>query len=244
MKVFWSRTMLCALMVLLIRILIPAKEQNVTQITRTKRGLLSNWDLTTILTSEAKSSPTAVPICAPEMFLAYFDWASSTGPYSLKLVNLTALHFDVRTLCGPNSAGYQDGSASVAEFNGPMGLDISSDCSWLAVADTANNMIRRVEIASGAVSTIAGSTNGGYKDGTGVDAQFNYPYAVIISPDRSTLYVSDTISNVLRKIDLSSTSVTTVAGAARGSFPFFIGGYQDGIATNAAFNQPMVLDEY
>ena len=59
-----------------------------------------------------------------------------------------------------------DGSGSEAEFNGPTGLDFSPNCSWLAVADTSNNKIRRVDVSSRVVSTVAGSEVG-YADGQG-----------------------------------------------------------------------------
>ena len=51
-----------------------------------------------------------------------------------------------------------------------------------ASQDASNNRIRRVDIATGATTTLAGSGNQGFLDGAGADARFKYPQGVTIDP--------------------------------------------------------------
>ena len=51
-----------------------------------------------------------------------------------------------------------------------------------ALQDVSNHQIRRVEIATGATTTLAGSGTQGFLDGAGVIAQFNNPNGVAIDP--------------------------------------------------------------
>ena len=50
-----------------------------------------------------------------------------------------------------------------------------------ASQDTYNHRIRRVDVSTGATTTLAGSTKG-YSDGVGTSAQFSNPYGVAIDP--------------------------------------------------------------
>ena len=51
-----------------------------------------------------------------------------------------------------------------------------------ASQDASNNRIRRVDIATGATTTLAGSGSAGFLDGDGAIAQFNKPAGVAIDP--------------------------------------------------------------
>ena len=82
---------------------------------------------------------------------------------------------------------------SVATLEGVdlSGVAVSPDGSALFVADRGNYKIRRVEAATGAVTTLAGSGTRGSADGVGGAAQFNSPNGVAISPDGSALFLAD-----------------------------------------------------
>ncbi len=119
---------------------------------------------------------------------------------------------------GPVNAGLIDGVPSVAKFNGPQG--IATDGTFVYIADTANNCIRRIRISDGMTLTIAGSEVAGSNDGTsGIDATFNLPIG--IATDGTFLYVTDFASHVIRVIAGAPTAVTaaniivtTIAGSA------------------------------
>ncbi len=133
-----------------------------------------------------------------------------------------------------SSAGSDDGVGAGARFNWPMGL-VSDGAGNLFVADALNRTIRKVVAATGAVSTLAGLANqSGSRDGTGADARFGYPAALAFD-GAGTLFVADQTNNLIRKVDLATAVVTTVAGEAG------IAGSDDGVGTNAHFDSPASL---
>lgn len=115
-------------------------------------------------------------------------------------------------------------------FNLPLG--ITTDGSNLYVADSENNTIRKIVIATGLVTTLAGTGTNGCLDAIGMAASFKRPYG--IATDGSSLYVSDSGNNRIRKIIIETGEVTTLTGSgASGSF--------DGAGTRASFANPSGL---
>jgi hypothetical protein len=106
----------------------------------------------------------------------------------------------VTTLAGTvGSSGSADGTGTAASFFYPYG--IYTEGTYLDVADTGNNTIRKIVISSGEVTTFAGSAgSSGTTDGTGTEAHFNYPAGVI--GYGSYLYVTDANNNTIRRIKL------------------------------------------
>ena len=74
------------------------------------------------------------------------------------------------------------------------------------VADTGNDVIRKIDINSLETSTIAGTGEEGDKDGPALQAQFNNPGA--ICTDGSFLYILDADNHSIRKMDLNANTVT------------------------------------
>lgn len=117
------------------------------------------------------------------------------------------------TVFAGSSAGFLDNTpATGAKFNRPIAL--ATDGTNLYVADYHNNAIRKVVMATGAVTTIAGSTAGtaGSADGIGVAASFNRPTG--ITTDGTSLFITDSGNYTVRKMVLSTGNVTTLAGSA------------------------------
>jgi len=87
------------------------------------------------------------------------------------------------------------------------------------VVDTVNQRIRRTIISTGRTSTLAGSGSIGSNDGTGVGATFNEPKGIVVSPDGTNLFVSEsrTCCSHIRQIVVATGVVTTlVSGGASG----------------------------
>jgi sugar lactone lactonase YvrE len=137
----------------------------------------------------------------------------------------------VSTLAGkPVSFAAKDGPAAEAEFSGPAG--VTTDGKDLYVAEAVSHTIRKVSIATGAVTTVAGSSGkAGAVDGTGAAARFNAPTG--ITTDGTDLYVADANNNAIRKVSIATGAVTTFAGTARGA-----AGAADGTGGAARFNGP------
>jgi sugar lactone lactonase YvrE len=125
--------------------------------------------------------------------------------------------------------GSTDGLLAAALFNHPVGIAIEG--TNLYVADTGNNTIRKIDIASGLVSTLTGSAGvSGSTDGLLAAALFNTPYGILT--DGTSLFVADTGNSTIRKIDIALGTVTTFVGTAGTS------GSTDGIGAAAFFNHP------
>ena len=136
----------------------------------------------------------------------------------------------VTTLAGSGTLGFADGPGTTAMFNVPQGVAVDA-AGTVYVADSTNGTIRKVTEA-GFVSSLAGSPSTigriGSIDGTGINASFNNPTALVVAADGNT-YVADTYNRIIRQIT-SSGVVTTLAGTAA-VFPQPVG-----IAADSASN--------
>ena len=103
---------------------------------------------------------------------------------------------EVSTFAGSTEgSGTDDGSGSDARFFYPSG--ITTDGTNLYVADSNNHTIRKILIATGVVSTLAGTAEtSGSDDGEGTLAKFNTPEG--ITTDGTNLYVADTFNHTIR----------------------------------------------
>lgn len=110
---------------------------------------------------------------------------------------------------------------------------ITTDGTNLYVADYGNNNIRKVVLATGAVTTLAGSGTWGYGDGVGAAAQFRHPLSV--TTDGTNLYVTDIGNACIRKVEIATGTVTTLAGSAGGT------GTTDGLGSAATFSAPATI---
>ncbi len=119
-------------------------------------------------------------------------------------------------------------AGNMVNFNFPMG--ITTDGTNLYVADSANNRLCQVSIASGQVTILAGSGAIGAVDGTGTAASFWEPIGM--ATDGANLYVADSANNKIRKIDILSGQVTTLAGSG-------VRGMADGVGPMASFANPL-----
>jgi uncharacterized repeat protein (TIGR02543 family) len=98
-----------------------------------------------------------------------------------------------------------------ATFDGSVGL--ATDGRYLYVADANSHTIRRIDLISRAVTTIAGSPGeSGEIDGIGAAARFNRPIG--LAADGLFLYVADFEGSTIRRIDLATFEVATIAGVA------------------------------
>jgi len=125
-----------------------------------------------------------------------------------KIVIATSL---VSTLAGSaGNPGSTDGTGSNARFTFPGSM--TTDGVNLYVVDQQNCTIRKVVIASGSVTTLAGSAGmcNNAVDGTGSAARFTYP--VGITSDGSSLYVTD--FSGLRQVSIATGEVATPVAAS------------------------------
>lgn len=152
------------------------------------------------------------------------------GNYNIRKIVVSS--GEVTTLAGSGVSGSADGTGTSATFKG-LG-SIACDGANLYVSEYNDNVIRKIVIATGVVTTIAGTAgSSGSADGVGAAASFNWPAG--LATDGSRLYVADRGNNTIRSIQLSSGAVTTLAGKAGTS------GYADDVGTDALFSYPEKL---
>lgn len=132
----------------------------------------------------------------------------------------------VQTITG-SEEGYGDGPGVSALFNTPSAVALDRRGN-IIVADTSNNRIRRIS-TEGVVSTLAGSSSSGYRDGPADQAQFDSPVGVAVDRE-GNIFVADTYNDRVRKISVEG-AVSTIAGAG-------MPGFVDGAAEGAMFDTP------
>jgi thiol-disulfide isomerase/thioredoxin/DNA-binding beta-propeller fold protein YncE len=127
---------------------------------------------------------------------------------SLRVVNLTG-EPRVRTLIGHGlfDFGDIDGDARTARLQHCLGVVWANDA--LFVADTYNNKIRRLDLASGRLTTFAGTGHDGHDDGPLAQASFSEPGGLSFAGGK--LYVADTNNHAIRVIDPAAGTVATLA---------------------------------
>ncbi|MDO3626981.1 T9SS type A sorting domain-containing protein [Mucilaginibacter sp. BT774] len=129
----------------------------------------------------------------------------------------TMAPYAVTTLAGLSGVPTEvDGTGSSARFNHPTGI-VYDGSTYLYVCDNAGNTIRRVNVSTGAVVTIAGSGSASEVDSsTGTSASFNGPIGITYDGS-AYLYVTDNTGNTIRKINTTSPyAVSTFVASSAG----------------------------
>ena len=120
-----------------------------------------------------------------------FLYISDTGAHKVRRISPNTLVSN--TVAGNGFPGTIDGTGAGAQFNGPRQICVAG--AKLFVADTNNNKVRAIVLASGVTTTLAGGgatgAASGALDGTGTAASFNLPYGVCADPQGANLFVTD-----------------------------------------------------
>ncbi len=148
-----------------------------------------------------------------------------------RIRKIDGVHENITTVvgdpsCTATSTGAYGGDNEVAtsanvKLNEPSGLTIDN-AGNMYIADTFNNRIRKVTYQTGIISTIAGSgatstsCSSILDQKTNVNAtlvQLNNPSGIALNTDQTELYIADKCNLIIRKIDLSTNVITTLAGS-------------------------------
>lgn len=179
--------------------------------------------------------PVGITLDAPNSTL----YVTEYNNHDIRKIDLTNGATAVTTVVGTGACGAQDtdSSGNPPSFCNPLGL-VDDGGGNLYVADTANATVRKVVVATAAVSTLAGAAgqHSALDDPTGTTARLVRPVGIALAA--ANLYVTDQVWNstgnhVVRRITLSGTNpVTTIAGTSGTA------GYKDATGTAAQFNTP------
>jgi len=164
-----------------------------------------------------------------------------------RIRRVDALTGVIATLAGTGERGFggDGGPAADATFDEIVALAVHGQSS-LYVADginangQGNSRVRRIELASGIITTVVGSGSPGFSGdgGPATDASLT-PEGLAVDA-AGNLYMADIINHRIRKVDATTNTITTVAGRGPVNFITGIGGFSGdgGPATQAHLNFP------
>ncbi len=140
----------------------------------------------------------------------------------------------VSRVWGRGEAGLADGEAESAAFDHPQGVALQDD--QLFVADTENHAIRRLDLGTGRVVTVAGTgeqAHGYAREGArGREAALSSPWDLCVL--ENVLYIAMAGMHQLWALELSSGLIRPCAGSG-------VEGLEDGPASRAQLAQPSGL---
>ena len=120
----------------------------------------------------------------------------------------------ITTVAGNSIGGYAgDNSLAIsAELGSPQGVAVDNS-GHLYIADTGNNVIREVDLATGIITTIAGggSNSSATYSGSATGVQLNAPRGLALDGS-GDLFIADSGNDVIREVDLASDTISTVVG--------------------------------
>jgi DNA-binding beta-propeller fold protein YncE len=157
---------------------------------------------------------------------------SDTGHNRIVVADLDGT---ARRAIGDGRAGLEDGPAASARFYQPQGLALDSTTGTLYVADTGNHAVRAVDLASGAVTTVAGTgapLTGSRAGGAPRATALSSPWDLALLD--GTLYVAMAGTHQLWAMRLGSDRIEPHTGTGREAL-------EDGPRDAASMNQPSGL---
>jgi NHL repeat-containing protein len=153
----------------------------------------------------------------------------------------------ITTVVGNGTQGYggDNDQAVLAELNFEVGSNpepsggLAYAPHTLYISDTENSRIRKVDLQTGIITTIAGTGQPGYggDDGPATSAMLFHPRDLELGPD-GDLYVADTDNSRVRAINLTTGVIRTVVGTATAG----LDPDDDRLATETQLKRPFGVD--
>ena len=113
----------------------------------------------------------------------------------------------------------------------PNGVAVDPLNGNIIVADTNDQMIKLFNITSKKISIIAGTGGYGDSNGPASSATFAFPCGVAVDPLNGNIIVADTNNQMIRMINVTSNTVSTLAGNG-------FNGYLNGLANSSELSYP------
>lgn len=190
------------------------------------------------------SSPRTIAVSKDQKTAIVSDQVLYGKNYVLRRIDLSTRSVStfaghIYTLTDSSSANV-DGVGTAATFYAITNIQFGPDGNTLYVYNSAFSLVRSITYPQAAVSTIIGNVNSPYgmTDGILGSGGAIYPGPARISPDGTYfLYANSDYCNV-RKLNISTNRIQTVAGSVSGVAAVMYCGCADGVGTAATFNQP------
>ncbi|QKJ30409.1 gliding motility-associated C-terminal domain-containing protein [Mucilaginibacter mali] len=126
-----------------------------------------------------------------------------------QIIKVAASDGSLSVFAGDTNASPEtkDGTGTAAHFYFPLYLCTDAVGN---IYETESNLIRKINISTGQVTTITGAATTGNINGILANARFNSPQGIDADADGNTIYVADNQNNQVRKIDLLTGTVSTL----------------------------------
>ncbi|MFN8674452.1 MAG: hypothetical protein U0457_20525 [Candidatus Sericytochromatia bacterium] len=135
-------------------------------------------------------------------------YIADTGNNTIK--KISSDFTSVTTFAGNGTAGDTIGTATSSSFNKPTSMAFDN-AGNMYVVDSFNNKIKKID-SSGNVTNFAGTGTAGLLDGALNTSMFNQPTNIVYNNTLNALIVSEASAMTIRKIDLASSTVSTLVG--------------------------------
>ena len=126
----------------------------------------------------------------------------------------------LRTVAGSGIPGHSGsgGDALSARLSEPAGIAYSSGS--LYITEPLNDIVRRIDLASGTIANVAGNGVRGLAGdgGAATEARVNAPIDVAVTADGATLFIADPGNFRVRAVNLASGLISTFAGTGAASY--------------------------
>jgi DNA-binding beta-propeller fold protein YncE len=151
-----------------------------------------------------------------------FDVAFDTGgnlhfsdTFNHRIRRVDARTGIITTCAGSGERGYAgDGSPAIAaQLNEPYGIAVDRAAN-VYIADRHNHCVRRVDSASGGITTFAGNGSAGFggDGGPASRAGMVEPNGLTLDPAQGRLFIADVADHRVRVVDLATSMISTFAG--------------------------------
>lgn len=136
------------------------------------------------------------------------------------LNNMKYRNGKIYNFAGTGIAGYSgDGGRAIdAQLNGPAGLAIDKKNN-IYVAEIHNNIIRKIDVRTNIITTVAGCGSRGFSGdgGLAIHAQLNGPEGVSVD-GTGNIYIADTFNERIRKVEAQTGIISTIAGTGEAGY--------------------------
>ena len=131
----------------------------------------------------------------------------------LMLAGLTGAAATVTTLVGTGQPGFSE-----TQVNNPYGMVIGPDGA-MYFCDLDNARIRRLDLSTRRMTTVAGNGQKGYRGdgGPATEASLGAPHELLFD-SRGDLYIAERDNHVVRKVNMKTGVISTVAGTGMAGF--------------------------